>query len=114
MSAFTPITADWVSDPRAQCALASCAANPPRVAAIPAHERWTRDDWSYVGFRVEVLRAIWNELGERVLEACQLTNEFSAWERFCAGPSVQDAIVAAVEAAAVADEAIAAARGVAA
>lgn len=89
----------WTSDPRALRLLASCAQRPPvggyqHGGAFALH-REMDCQFVYSGYRAEALAAIRSEHGDRILNACHGTGDYTPFEAFCAEPSVTAAIDAA-------------------
>lgn len=110
----TPITADWTQDVRAQRVLSSFAAHPPVEITIPAMERWSRADRCYAGYRTQVLAAIRDEHGDKLLEQCDRTGDYAPFALFLEQPSIDDAVRAAMSPSALTDLVHSAARGIAA
>lgn len=106
IAAFAPLptplpTLDWTRDPRAVALLASCAARPPRAEQRVTIYALTRDTWAvYVGYRAEALAAIRGVHGERALAIAHRTGDYGPFHAWAESPTVEEAIDAAIAAAA--------------
>jgi hypothetical protein len=60
---------------------------------VPPVERWTNETTAYTGYRVECLKALWNEFAAPILSHCHATGDYEPWTDFCTGqPTVSEAI----------------------
>lgn len=88
---------DWTADRRASRILASFAKHPPRIEAIPSHQRWTRDDdGRYVGYRVECLEQLHGELTNDAFLAAEARGDMETARAIADQPCVQDAVGASL------------------
>lgn len=99
MNAFTPIRAvaeaAWTDDPRAAAILATFADSPPELAPIDPLDRWTRDDFAFVGERVDALNAIWASHVDAVTpKRGRGEANWDAFDALMAQPTVAEAIEA--------------------
>lgn len=93
MAYQTQITADWTQSVAARRILASFAKHPPQEVVIPPVARWDGRTRMHGGYRVECLRRLHNEYGDKLVAAFHDTDDYAPLSAFLHGQPTVDAAV---------------------
>lgn len=84
--------ADWRTDRRARCILASLAKHPPVAIRLASHEQWDRIDSAFTGYRVEALSAVREQIVGAQLKEAESMGDVPLMKAVCAQIGTQDAV----------------------
>lgn len=91
-AATAPLVRQWTNDRRVRKLLATFADRPAPLARIPSHERWTRNDEAYTGFRVACLSVLRAAILDPQFKAAEAADDYDRAKAIIAQPSVQAAV----------------------